>query len=245
MPRYKITIEYEGTCFHGWQRQKNAISVQQIIEEAFFSYGGETIKLFGSGRTDSGVHAAGQVAHFDTQKFYDEERIPLALNAHLKSHAITIIEAQSVSDKFDARRDAIERHYDYTILNRRSPPALYRALVWHIALPLNHAAMARAGSYLVGHHDFSSFRSAECQAVSPHRTLSQLSVMKDGDHIVIHASSRSFLYRQVRIITGTLVEIGLNKRNAEDILTILSQKNREKAGQTAPPQGLCLTRIMY
>ena len=244
MPRYKLTIEYDGTHFCGWQRQTGQRSVQQVIEEAFAAYAQETITLNASGRTDRGVHASGQVAHFDSSRTHKERQLPLALNAHLDSD-VSILKAQQVSDDFDARHHAFLRHYEYTILNRRAPPALHAAYLWHVPFALQVSLMQNAASMLIGHHDFSSFRAVGCQASSPSRTLDELTVNQRGSRLIIHAAARSFLYRQVRIMVGTLIEIGRGHLPADAMPHILSQKNRRAAGKTAPPQGLCLTTIQY
>ena len=244
MPRYKLTIEYDGTLFCGWQRQTGQRSVQQVIEEAFAAYGQETITLHGSGRTDGGVHASGQVAHFDSSRTHKERQLPLALNAHLNSD-VSILKAEQVSDHFDARRHAAMRHYEYTILNRRARPARLAASLWHVPFALQVSLMQNAAATLIGHHDFSSFRATGCQASSPLRTLDELTVNQHGSRLIIHAAARSFLYRQVRIMVGTLIDIGRGHLPADAMPHILAQKNRRAAGQTAPPQGLCLTAIQY
>ena len=218
--------------------------MQQVIEEAFAAYAQETITLNASGRTDRGVHASGQVAHFDSSRTHKERQLPLALNAHLDSD-VSILKAQQVSDDFDARHHAFLRHYEYTILNRRAPPALHAAYLWHVPFALQVSLMQNAASMLIGHHDFSSFRAVGCQASSPSRTLDELTVNQRGSRLIIHAAARSFLYRQVRIMVGTLIEIGRGHLPADAMPHILSQKNRTAAGQTAPPQGLCLTAIQY
>lgn len=245
MPRYKLTIEYDGTAFHGWQRQNNAMTVQQKIEEALFAFCQERITLYGGGRTDKGVHARGQTAHFDAQKNRPCKQIMLGLNAHLKPLLVSILHCETATPAFDARRDAVMRHYEYAILNRPAPPACDKKFVWHIPIKLDLVAMQQGAKHLIGHHDFSSFRASGCQASSPRRTLSHISLAQKNDLLVLYVCAPSFLYRQVRIITGTLIDVGRGKLKPETIKDILLEKNRKAAGTTAPAHGLCLTKICY
>lgn len=250
MKRYKLTIEYDGTGFSGWQRQgQNVRSVQQTIEEAFTAFCQQTVSLTVAGRTDAGVHAQGQVAHVD----FDYGPRPLtphdlrkALNAYLRESGVVVLEAEEVDDTFNARFSALNKLYTYTILNRAAPPALTANRVWHVWQKLDMSAMQNAAKFLLGKHDFSSFRAVACQAKTPVRTLDRLDVIQQSNELIcIHAEGRSFLHHQVRNMVGTLVEIGLGKRAPEDMQHILQACDRTQAGQTAPPQGLCLVRIDY
>jgi len=243
--RWKLIIEYDGGKFVGWQRQDNGKSVQQTIEEAVFGFAQEQVNVFGAGRTDSGVHALGQVAHFDLVRDADPETVRDALNFHLKTVPITVLEVEAVDQGFHARFSAIHRHYRYRILNRRSPPAVERGHVWHIPVELDWRAMHKAGESLIGRHDFTSFRAAVCQAESPVKTLDKLTVGRNDDEIIVEVGARSFLHNQVRIIVGTLRLVGAGKWGAMDIREALDACDRTRAGPTAPPDGLYLTRVDY
>jgi tRNA pseudouridine38-40 synthase len=245
MHRYRITIEYLGTEFCGWQRQKNGISIQETIENAIFSFSGEKVEVFGSGRTDAGVHARGQVAHFDMCKDWNSEEIFGALNYHLKNRIISIISCEKIDSDFHARFSARERSYKYIILNRSAPPAIDKDLVWHIHKELNLEKMIKASKFFIGTHDFSSFRASECQASSPVKTINKLDIIKIGDYIEINISAKSFLHHMVRNIVGTLVLVGHEKISSEDIVTILEKKQRSEAGPTAPACGLYFMSVTY
>ncbi len=245
MPRYRLTIEYDGTPFVGWQRQENAATVQGALEEAVFKFSGERINIYGAGRTDAGVHAHGQVAHFDIVKEFRPEKVRDALNAHLKPAPVVVLDAAEVTDEFHARFSAVKRHYEYRILNRRAPAALDRAQVWHVARTLDAEAMHHAAQALVGFHDFTTFRSVMCQAKSPEKTLDVLSVSQHGEEIVIRASARSFLHNQVRSMAGSLKQVGEGKWRARDLADALAAKDRARCGVVAPPQGLSLIRVDY
>ena len=245
MTRWKLIIEYDGGKFVGWQRQDNGKSVQQTIEEAVFGFAQERVNVFGAGRTDSGVHALGQVAHFDLVRDADPETVRDALNFHLKTVPITVLEVEAVNQGFHARFSAIHRHYRYRILNRRSPPAVERGHVWHIPIELDWRAMHNAGKSLIGRHDFTSFRAAVCQADSPVKTLDKLTVGRNDDEIIVEVGARSFLHNQVRIIVGTLRLVGAGKWGVMDIREALDACDRTRAGPTAPPDGLYLTRVDY
>lgn len=245
MPRFKLTIEYEGTGFVGWQRQDNGPSVQGALEAAVRGYCQVDAPVHGAGRTDAGVHALGQVAHVDLPRA-DEARVVMnALNAHLRPHPISVVGAERVPDDFHARFSAVERAYEYRILNRRAPPALETGRVWWIAAPLDAVGMHQAAQCLVGRYDFTSFRAAECQADSPVRTLDQLDVARHADMIVVTARARSFLHHQVRNMVGTLKLVGEGKWRAPDVAAALAAADRAAAGQTAPAEGLYLTRVRY
>ena len=204
MPRYKLTIEYDGRAFVGWQRQDNGLGVQQVVEDAVHAFSGERAEVFCAGRTDAGVHALGQVAHVALARDWEGTRVRDALNAQVRPHAVSVLAAEIVSEDFHARFSARERAYEYRILNRRAPPALERGLVWWVPVALDADAMAAAAERLVGHHDFTSFRATECQARSPVKTLDELAVARSGDTVTISARARSFLHHQVRNMVGTL-----------------------------------------
>jgi len=245
VPRYKLTIEYDGTGLVGWQRQANGLSVQEALETAVERFCGERLTVFGAGRTDAGVHALAQVAHVDLAREADPEVIRSAINHHLRPHAISVIEATPAPPGFDARLSARNRRYLYRILNRRAPPALQRGRVWHVAPPLNPAAMQEGARHLVGHHDFSTFRDSLCQAKSPVKTLDVLDVTTDGEEIHIAARARSFLHHQVRNMAGTLKLVGLGQWCPEDVATALAARDRRAGGPTAPAEGLALVGVEY
>jgi len=245
VPRYKLTIEYDGTGLVGWQRQANGLSVQEALETAFERFCVERLTVFGAGRTDAGVHALAQVAHVDLAREADPEVIRSAINHHLRPHAISVIEATPAPPGFDARLSARYRHYLYRILNRRAPPALERGRVWHVAPPLDPAAMQEGARHLVGHHDFSTFRDSLCQAKSPVKTLDVLDVTTDGEEIHIAARARSFLHHQVRNMAGTLKLVGLGQWRPDDVVTALAARDRRAGGPTAPAEGLALVAVEY
>ena len=245
MPRYKLTIEYDGTGFVGWQRQATGLSVQGALEAAFVRFSGENPTVHGAGRTDAGVHALAQVAHVDLLRKADPETIRSAVNYHLRPHAISLALVEPASGDFDARRWAIGRVYRYRILNRRAPPALQRGRVWHVAPPLDLAAMAEGARHLVGHHDFTTFRDSLCQAKSPVKTLDALEVSRTGEEIHVEARARSFLHHQVRNMVGTLKLVGLGRWRPEDVARALAAKDRRAGGPTAPAEGLTLVAVRY
>lgn len=245
MTRWKITVEYDGSGFVGWQRQANGLSVQEAIETAITGFSGEAITLHGAGRTDSGVHAYAMVAHFDLVKETDAGTVRDALNHHLSTRAASVLTAESVSEDFHARFSAVRRDYLYRILNRRAHSALEQGRVWHVARPLDADAMHAAAQYLIGKHDFSSFRAVRCQAKSPVKTLDHLTVSRSGDEIHIAAQARSFLHNQVRILTGTLKLVGEGAWSESQVRDALDARNRAAGGPTAPPDGLYLTQVVY
>ena len=245
MPRYKLTIEYDGTGLVGWQRQANGLSVQEALETAFERFCGERPTVFGAGRTDAGVHALAQVAHVDLAREADPEVIRSAINHHLRPHAISVLDAAPAPPGFDARLSARSRRYLYRILNRRAPPALERGRVWHVAPPLDAVAMREGARHLVGHHDFSTFRDSLCQAKSPVKTLDVLEVTTDGEEIHIAARARSFLHHQVRNMAGTLKLVGLGQWDPDDVATALAACDRRAGGPTAPAEGLALVAVDY
>lgn len=245
MPRFKLTIEYDGGPFVGWQRQDNGPSIQASLEDAVRGYCQVNAIVYGAGRTDAGVHALGQVAHIDIPRDDSPHVVVKALNAHLRPKPIAVLSAEKVGDDFHARFSAIERAYEYRILNRRAYPALDAGRVWWVGHPLDAAAMHAAAQLLLGTHDFTSFRAAECQAESPVKTLDQLDVSQHADAIVVTARARSFLHHQVRNLVGTLKLVGEGKWTARDVVVALEAKSRAAAGPTAPPDGLYLTRVKY
>jgi tRNA pseudouridine38-40 synthase len=245
MPRYKLTIEYDGRNFVGWQRQENGPSVQQALERAVARFCGETVNVFAAGRTDAGVHALGQVAHFEIDRGVRGETVRDALNFHLKPAPVVVVQAEPVSADFHARFSARERTYLYRITNRRAPPALERGRTWWVPTPLDVPAMAAAARALIGRHDFTSFRASICQAASPVKTLDAVAVARDGDEIRIEVRARSFLHHQVRNIVGTLRRVGEGKWTAADVAAILAARDRCKAGPTAPAEGLYLVSVTY
>jgi tRNA pseudouridine38-40 synthase len=245
MPRFKLTIEYDGTPFVGWQIQDNGPSIAGAITGAFSKFAGETPKVSGAGRTDAGVHALGQVAHVDLVKDWDADTIRDALNAHWRPNPVTFLNVEKVADYFDARFSARARHYIYRIVNRRADLALDRDRVWRVVKPLDANAMHDAAQRLVGNHDFTTFRSVECQAKSPVKTLDVLDVAREGDEISVRASARSFLHHQVRSMVGSLVQVGEGRWSGEDLTKALEAKNRAACGPVAPAAGLYLVRVDY
>jgi tRNA pseudouridine38-40 synthase len=245
VPRYKLTLEYDGTGLVGWQRQPTGPSVQNALEDAVEKFSGERVTVHGAGRTDAGVHALAQVAHFDLAREFPAETIRGALNHHLRPAPISVLLAEPVADHFDARRSAMGRFYRYRILNRRPPPMLDRMRVWHVAPVLDVAAMQAGARHLVGRHDFSTFRDSLCQAKSPIRTLDALEVTRHGEEIHIEAQARSFLHHQVRNIAGTLKLVGLGQWSPQDVATALEARDRRAGGPTAPAEGLYLVAVRY
>jgi tRNA pseudouridine38-40 synthase len=245
MPRYALTIEYDGGPFVGWQRQLNGASIQARLEDAVFAVNGARVVVHGAGRTDAGVHALGQVAHVDLVKDWSCDRLRDALNAHLKPDPIAICHVESVSLAFEARFSAIRRHYRYLIDNRRAPLTLTLGRAWHVKWSLDAQAMHEAAQSLLGRHDFTTFRASECQASSPIRTLERLDVRRSGDRIEIDVSARSFLHNQVRSIAGSLEHVGSGKWRPADLIAALDARDRKRCGQVAPPQGLYLMAVDY
>ena len=245
MPRYALTIEYDGGPFVGWQRQLNGASIQARLEDAVFAVNGARVVVHGAGRTDAGVHALGQVAHVDLVKDWSCDRLRDALNAHLKPDPIAICYVESVSLAFEARFSAIRRHYRYLIDNRRAPLTLTLGRAWHVKWSLDAQAMHEAAQSLLGRHDFTTFRASECQASSPIRTLERLDVRRSGERIEIDVSARSFLHNQVRSIAGSLEHVGSGKWRPADLIAALDARDRKRCGQVAPPQGLYLMAVDY
>lgn len=245
MPRYRITIEYDGTPFVGWQAQAVGASVQGALERAITAFSGESAGIRGAGRTDSGVHATGQVAHFDLARDWDVFRVREALNHHLKPAPVVVLDCARAAPTFDARFSAVGRHYLYRILARRAPPALERNRVWWLPVALDADAMAEAAEVLVGRHDFTTFRAAACQAASPLKTLDRLAVTRQGEEIRIEASARSFLHNQVRSMVGSLKMVGTGRWTRADLAAALAARDRAACGPVAPPQGLYLMQVDY
>ncbi len=250
--RWKLTIEYDGSAFVGWQWQENGLSVQGCLQNAIHAFCGETPTIYAAGRTDTGVHAYGQVAHIDLERPSTEKDVRDAINAHLRPHPVAVVSAEPVAQEFHARFGAVKRAYCYKILMaRRAPPVILRDRVWNVGWELDTAAMQQAANYLIGHHDFTSFRAAECQAKSPMRTLDRLQVIETvhdlsfGRHIEIWAEARSFLHHQIRNITGTLKLVGEGKWSPQDVKAALDARDRAKAGPMAPAQGLYFVRVGY
>jgi tRNA pseudouridine38-40 synthase len=245
LPRYKIVIEYDGAPFVGWQIQEKDLSVQGAIKAAIEGFSGEKVVVQGAGRTDAGVHALGQVAHFDLVTERETDTVRDALNAHLRPHPVAVLSAEKVASDFDARRSALRRHYLYRIANRRPDLALERGRAWRVPRRLNAEAMHAAAQALIGKHDFTTFRSTECQAKSPEKTLDRLDVSRAGDELHITAVARSFLHNQVRSMVGSLVLVGDGKWQVGDLKRALLARDRTACGPVAPPDGLYLVKVDY
>ena len=245
MPRYRLTIEYDGAPFAGWQIQAERLTVQGALTEAVRALTGEAVLVQGAGRTDAGVHALAQVAHLDLAKDWEPDTVRDALNAHLRPHPVAVLAAELVPESFNARTSARKRHYRYDIVNRRADLALERGRAWRVPRPLNAEAMHRAAQQLIGRHDFTTFRAAECQARSPLKTLDRLDVARGNDRIHVFAAARSFLHTQVRSMVGSLVMVGEGRWSADDLARALAAHDRTACGQVAPPDGLYLVAVDY
>ncbi|MCO6185560.1 tRNA pseudouridine(38-40) synthase TruA [Rhizobium sp. L1K21] len=247
MPRYFLTVEYDGTPYVGWQRQANGKSVQGVLEKAIFDSSGETVTVGGAGRTDSGVHACGQIAHFDLSKTWKPYVLRNALNAHMTmaEEAVSVLEVAEVPDEYDSRFSAVKRHYLYRIINRPSPIPLQANRAWWVKKHLDHEAMHEAAQRLVGHHDFTTFRSSHCQAKSPVKTMEFLSVSRDGEVVEIRASAQSFLHNQIRSFAGTLKLVGDGSWTPDDVTAALDARDRKRCGPVAPPGGLYFLQVDY
>ena len=245
MPRYKLTIEYDGSPFAGWQIQADQPTVQGVLTTAIEALSGEKTLVQGAGRTDAGVHARGQVAHVDLGRDWDTDTVRDALNAHLRPHPVAVLAAERVAEGFNARTSAVKRHYLYRIINRRADLTVDAGYAWRVPRPLDAAAMHAAAQRLIGKHDFTTFRSTECQAKSPVKTLQQLDVERQGDELQVTTSARSFLHSQVRSMVGSLVMAGEGKWSADDLARVLAARDRTACGQVAPPDGLYLMKVDY
>jgi tRNA pseudouridine38-40 synthase len=245
MPRYKLTIEYDGTPYVGWQAQDRGVSVQGVLTTAIAAFAGEEATVSAAGRTDAGVHALGQVAHVDLTKDWDTETVRDAVNFHLRPQPVAVLAAERAAPDFDARFSAVKRHYLYRIVNRRADLTLEQNRAWRVPRLLDAEAMHAAARHLIGRHDFTTFRSTECQGKSPVKTLDRLDVARDGDEIRVTAAARSFLQHQVRSMVGSLIHVGEGKWRADDLATALAARDRTACGQVAPPHGLYLLRVDY
>jgi tRNA pseudouridine38-40 synthase len=245
MPRYRLLIEYDGRPYNGFQAQQDQPSVQASLERAVLAFCGEAVRIHAAGRTDSGVHALGQVIHLDLAKDWPAETVRNALNAHLAREPIAVLEAEAAAADFHARFSANGRRYLYRILSRAAPPALELGRVWHVKGPLDAGAMHAAAQVLVGLHDFTTFRDVHCQSKSPVKTLDAATVTREGEEVRLSFAARSFLHRQVRSMTGSLVEVGLGRWSAADLSEALEARDRAACGQVAPAEGLYLTGVDY
>lgn len=245
MPRYRLTLEYDGRGFVGWQRQDNGLSIQEALEGAILKLAGVPATVIAAGRTDSGVHALGQVAHADLAKPFPAARVVEALNFHLKPHSIAVLDAVEAAPDFHARFSATGRRYLYRIVNRRAHLTVDRGLAWRVGQPLDAAAMHEAAQALIGRHDFTTFRAAQCQAASPVKTLDRLDVRRAGQEVLIEAEARSFLHHQVRSMVGSLKLVGEGKWRPETLAAALAAADRTACGPVAPPDGLYLVEVRY
>ena len=243
--RYKLTIEYEGTNYSGWQKQKNSSSIQENIEIAIEKFCGQKLSIFGAGRTDAGVHASGQVAHVDFIQDRGVDQILKGINFYLQNEKISVLEVEKVSQVFDARFSAIMRHYRYKIINRKSPLTYDLNRYCHIRRPLNPALMQDAADLFIGEHDFTTFRSANCQSKSPIKTIESIFVKTLGEEIIIDFSARSFLHTQVRSIMGCILKAGTGSWDTNKVLNILNAKNRDECAKLASASGLYLLKVDY
>ncbi|MBS0384008.1 MAG: tRNA pseudouridine(38-40) synthase TruA [Proteobacteria bacterium] len=243
--RFKLTLEYDGGPFQGWQRLGDAPSVQGALEGVVERLTGARSEVVGAGRTDAGVHARGQVAHLDIARPFEAWKLAEALNAHLRPAPVAVLKAEDAAPDFHARFDAVRRVYLYRIVNRRAPLALDHAHAWRIGPSVDASAMHAAAQRLIGQHDFTTFRDSQCQAKSPIKTLDRCDVRRDGDEVQIWCEARSFLHRQVRSMVGTLAEVGLGKMSADDVAAALAAKDRAQCGPVAPADGLYLMRVDY
>ena len=244
MPKYKIIIEYDGSGYVGWQRQDNGISIQEAIEKALIQLTGEKIIIYGAGRTDAGVHALGQVAHFDLKKNFNTDNIRDGLNQYLRPQPIAVLKAEEIDDDFHARFSAKNRTYEYSISNRRAPLTIDKNKSWGVFKKLDVNKMEFESKHFLGNHNLDAFRSAHCQSKSAIKTIDSILITKKNENIFIRVSAKSFLHSQVRIMVGTLVEIGKDKIT-ESIKKIIEDKKRSQAGITAPACGLYLIEVEY
>lgn len=245
MTRFALTLEFDGSPFMGLQRQGHGPTVQQAVEDAAFRITGEQVRMHAAGRTDSGVHALGMVAHVDVAKPFTPQRLMDALNALIRPAPVAVLACRVVPDDWHARFSCIGRAYEYRITNRRAPLTLDKGRAWHIAKPIDAAAMHEAAQALVGHHDFTTFRSAHCQSASPVKTLDRLDVSRQGDHVIVRAAARSFLHHQVRSMVGTLALVGQGQWRVNQVKDALDACDRAELGLNAPPDGLYFVKASY
>ncbi|MCT4655843.1 MAG: tRNA pseudouridine(38-40) synthase TruA [Cohaesibacter sp.] len=245
MPRFKLLIEYDGRPFSGWQRQDNAPTVMETIETAITRFAHEKVVLYGAGRTDSGVHATGQVAHLDMERDWHSQKLKEALNHFMQETGVAILGIDKVTDEFDSRFSAIRRYYRYRICNRRAPLTFEMGRAWQYSYPIDIDLMQKGCDQLIGTHDLSTFRATACQAKSPIRTMEMLKVSREGEWVYLDAMARSFLHNQIRSFVGSLVEVGAGRKPVEWISEILEARDRRACGPVAPPDGLYLTRVDY
>lgn len=245
MPRYRLTIEYDGSGYNGFQAQAGQPTVQGAIEQAVKKFSGQAVRIAAAGRTDTGVHATGQVVHVDLERDWPARTVMNALNAHLIEDEVSVLDAALADDEWHARFSATGRRYLYRILNRPGRPALDHGRVWHVKTPLDAEAMHRAAQALVGRHDFSTFRDANCQSASPVKSLDEVAVERVGEEVRLHFAARSFLHRQVRSMTGSLVEVGLGRWSEAEVAEALAARDRSRCGPVAPSAGLYLTGVVY
>ncbi len=245
MARYRLTLEFDGTNFVGWQRQENGLAVQEILEDAAKAFCGEDVAAFAAGRTDAGVHALAMTAHIEIEKPTSAHKVRDAINQHLRPHPIAVLDAELAADDFHARFSCKGRAYEYRIVNRRAPLTLDAGRAWRVPQKLDAEAMHAAAQYLVGKHDFTTFRAASCQSDSPVKTLNEISVSRLGEDVFIRCAARSFLHHQVRSITGSLVEVGKGKWRARDLEDALKAADRARCGPVAPAEGLYFVRAEY
>ena len=245
MPRYRFTVEYDGSAYNGFQAQAGQPTVQGAIETAVTAFSGQTVRIAAAGRTDTGVHATGQTCHVDLDKDWPARTVMNALNAHLMHEAVAVLDCAPVSDDWHARFTANGRKYLYRILNRPGRPALDQCRVWHVKKPLDAEAMHAAAQSLIGLHDFTTFRDAQCQSASPVKTLDVARVSRVGEEVHLVFEARSFLHRQVRSMAGSLAEVGLGRWSVTDLAEALEAKDRARCGPVAPSDGLYLTGVTY
>jgi len=245
LTRFALTLEFDGAPFFGLQRQSHGPSVQQAVEEAIHAFTGEDVRLHSAGRTDSGVHALGMVSHVDIEKPFEAFRLGEAINAHLRPNPIAVVHCEEKPDDWHARFSCIGRSYEYRIVNRRAPLTLDKGKAWLVTRPLDADAMHEAAQHLVGRHDFTTFRSVHCQANDPVKTLDQLDVSREGEHVIVRAAARSFLHHQVRSMVGTLSLVGLGQWEPQQVRDVLQAKDRQQLGLNAPPDGLYFMRAIY
>ena len=245
MQRYKITIEYDGTSFVGWQFQKNGLSIQEVLQKAIFNFSNEKVVVTGAGRTDSGVHALAQTAHFDLKKIIKQEKFLPGLNQHIGNKPIAVLKIKKISKKFHSRFDAKKRAYQYIIINRQSPLALQKNKAWHIRKKLDVNLMKRGAKLLLGTHDFSTFRASSCGAKSPIKTMEKISIRKYKDKIILKFTSKSFLHQQVRSMVGCIKYLGVGKWNLKDFNKSFISKKRKSCAPPAPSCGLYLVKVNY